>query len=122
LRNLADLIKNGMEVFEGLEEEKTITKIFAFLTGFRIEAQRLRVRKHHYIILEEFTKEEDGRIRRSLKVFQRVNSEERKSIPKEIDGKIWVTIGLPFLVFITIGFVLAMFVGDLVFWLVNAIV
>ena len=122
LRNLADLIKNGMEIFGGLEEEKTITKILAFLTGFRIEARKLRVRKHHYIILEEFNKEEDGRIRRSLKVFQRVNNEERKSIPKEIDGKIWVTIGLPFLVFITIGFVLAMFVGDLVFWLVNAIV
>ncbi|MCD6465798.1 prepilin peptidase [Candidatus Bathyarchaeota archaeon] len=120
IKNLVDLIRNDGRIFDGLEREKTATKILAFLTGFRVEAHKLRARKHHYIILEKFSREGDDIIR-SLKVFQRVSDGER-SIPEEIDGKVWVTIGLPFLVFITIGFMLAIFVGDLALLLVDAVI
>jgi len=122
LKNLVDLIKNGMKIFEGLEREKITTKILAFITGFRVEACKIRTKKHHYIILEEFNREEDGSIRRNLKIFQRIRDEKGENIPEEINGKIWVTIGLPFLVFITIGFTLAILMGDLIFWLLNTII
>ncbi len=122
LKNSMDLARNGMRIFEGLEEERIMIKILAFITGFRVEAHKLRAEKHHYIILEKFDRGENGKIRRHLKVLQHVSSEGEKSIPREINGKIWVTIGLPFLVFITIGFMLAIFVGDIVFWLLNTII
>lgn len=122
-RNLEDLAKNRMRIFEGIEEERTIIKLLAFITGFRVEASKLRTKKHHYIVLEKFERKENGVIRRRLKVFQRINnSKEEISIPEEIDGKIWVTIGLPFIVFITLGFALTIFIGDLIFLLLDLMI
>ena len=123
LRNMADLARSGRRIFEGLENTRLITKAFAFLTGYRVDAEKLRSRKHHYIILEEFTRGENGTIKRRLKVLQRLSSGEEnnleKRIPEDLDGKIWVTMGLPFLTFITAGFITAIFIGDIIFLLIS---
>ncbi len=122
-RNVVDLARSRGKMFEGLEEEKLIAKVFAFITGFRVDVQKLRVKKHHYMLLEVFDVEENGKMHRHLKILQRLSgngeSEVKENIPSEVDGKIWVTIGLPFLFFITLGFLSAIFLGDLVLWLVN---
>ncbi|MEM1581474.1 MAG: A24 family peptidase C-terminal domain-containing protein [Candidatus Bathyarchaeia archaeon] len=124
VRNLIDLAANGRRIFEGLEKERLITKAFALITGFRVDAEKIRSGKHHYILLEEFSRSENGAIKRRLKVLQRLNMEEESesgsNIPEEFNGKIWVTIGLPFLVFITVGFATAVLAGDIIFWLVEA--
>ncbi|MEM2960685.1 MAG: A24 family peptidase C-terminal domain-containing protein [Candidatus Bathyarchaeia archaeon] len=118
-KNLADLIKHKGRIFEGLEGEKLATKFLAFITGFRAEAEKVRSGRHNYIILEQIRRE-NGKEKRSLKIFQRLNSEEQdgaERIPDELNGKIWVTMGLPFLVFIAVGFAATLFIGDIVFWL-----
>lgn len=125
LRNIVDLARNGRKIFEGLESAKLMTKAFAFLTGYRVDIEKLRSKKHHYIILEEFVRGENGTIKRRLKVLQRLSIGEEndleKSIPEDLDGKIWVTMGLPFLTFITAGFIAAIFIGDMIFLLINLI-
>ncbi len=121
-RNLIDLIKYKGRIFEGLEEERLAKKIAAFITGFRVDAEKIRGEKHYYIPLEEFRMGENGKLIRRLKILRSLNAEEReeKLIPKELSGKIWVTMGLPFLVFIMLGFLASFFFGDIIFWLMTA--
>ena len=120
-KNLLDVII-GEEIFEGLEAENLVTKIFAFITGFRVDVKKLRGGKHHYIVMEEFGRKENGMLMRRLKLLKPIGLEEEiTKVPEEFNGKVWVTMGLPFLVFITLGFLIAIFVGDIIFWLVTMI-
>ncbi|MEM2402046.1 MAG: A24 family peptidase C-terminal domain-containing protein [Candidatus Bathyarchaeia archaeon] len=125
IRNLADLARHGRRIFEGLEKTSLTKKFFTFLTGYRVDAQKLRSGGHHYIILEEFSRGEDGSIKRSLKLLPRLNMSGENSsetnLPAEFNGKIWVTMGLPFIVFITMGFAAAIFIGDLILMLMGSI-
>lgn len=120
-KNLLDVIREE-EIFKGLEAENFITKFFAFITGFRVDAKKLRSEKHHYIVLEEFNRRENGVLMRRLKLLKSIGLKESEEqaikIPEEFNEKIWVTMGLPFLVFITLGFLTAIFIGDIIFWLV----
>lgn len=123
LRNLVDLVKNK-KIFSGLEHERFAVKICAFLMGYRVDIEKIRAGGHHYFIMEELSEREDGRIERKLKIFKRIYEDEdtsRVKVPVKFHGKIWVTPGLPFLVFITVGFVIAMFIGDIIFLLVDMI-
>jgi preflagellin peptidase FlaK len=119
-RNLIDFIKYKGRIFEGLEDDRLLKKIAAFITGFRVDAAKILYEKHYYILLEEFSRGEDGRLIRSLKILRSLNDEKReeKLIPEEFSGKVWVTMGLPFLVFITLGFLISFFFGDIIFWLI----
>jgi preflagellin peptidase FlaK len=120
--NLIRLIQNRRELFEGLEKESCWKKIIVFFTGYKVDVDKLK-RGSHHIPMEHFSKDENGKIARRLKISARLQEE-----PEEKDGldefhelvnvKIWVTPGLPFLVFITAGFVAALIVGDVVTWLV----
>lgn len=125
IRNLADLARYGRRMFEGLEKTSLTTKVLTFLTGYRVDSKKLRSGRHHYIILEEFSRGEDGSIKRGLKLLARLNISEEKdeetALPAEFNGKIWVTMGLPFIVFITIGFTAAIFIGDLILMLIGSI-
>jgi len=74
--------------------------------------------------LEQFSRGENGKVVRQLILFptlEEENSEDKERFEEllnEVDGKVWVTPGLPFLIFITLGFVAALFVGDFISWLV----
>lgn len=122
-RNLMDLIKCKGRIFEGLDEDKPLKKIVAFITGFRVDAEKIHDDKHYYIPLEEFSIGENGKLIRHLKILRNLNVEEQgeKLIPKELSGKVWVTIGLPFLVFIMLGFLASFLFGDIIFWLITAV-
>ncbi|MCX8170464.1 MAG: prepilin peptidase [Candidatus Bathyarchaeota archaeon] len=119
LRNLIDLARSGGRIFEGLEETGFLRKTLAFITGYRVEAEKLRSGKHHYIIMEEFSLKGDGTLKRSLKILHVLGAEGEveSKIPEGINGKIWVTPALPFLLFIEIGFITTIFIGDVIFWL-----
>lgn len=121
LRNLVDLARNK-RIFVGLEHERLIAKIGAFLIGYRVDADKVRAKRDHYLPLEEFGKHEDGSIKRKLKIFRRLSwdgDEIGMDVPAGIHGKIWVTPGLPFLLFITVGFITAIFIGDIILLLVG---
>lgn len=122
-KNLFDVIVRKEKIFEGLETENPITKIFALITGFRVDAEKLHGWRHHFIVMEEIYWKENGVIMRRLKLLKPLSlKEESVKVPEEFDGKVWVTVSLPFLVFITLGFLTTVFVGDVIFWLATQLI
>lgn len=120
LRNLIDLIRSSDGLFKGLEGESFLKKALAFMIGYRVDARKLRSRRHYYISMEEFSLERNGSIKRHLKIFRPMNAsgEVKVWVPEDFEGKIWVTPGLPFLLFIEAGFIMTMLLGDIIMWLV----
>ena len=125
--NLFKLIQTRRTLFEGLERESFWHKILAFITGLKVDLDDLK-KGSHYIPLEYFSKGEDGKIVRHLRVSPRLNGETLQEnnylddFSKEINGKIWATPGIPFLVFVTAGFVVALLIGDIITWLTIKII
>ena len=120
--NLSRKIVNGEKLFEGLEKEPFWSKAIAFATGFRVDPEKAKGGSH-YMLLEQLSRAEDGTVARSLKVTPRLEDDEKKETQQEellseLRGKIWVTPGLPFLVFVTAGFVVALVAGDFTSWLI----
>lgn len=119
--NLTWSIKTGEKLFEGLEDEASWKKFLALITGYKVEPTKFG-KKPHLIPLESLTKEENGRITRHLRVLIGVNDEEK--VMENLDrfsekwkGRIWATPSLPFIIFITFGLVLTLFLGDAILWL-----
>jgi preflagellin peptidase FlaK len=120
--NLSCMMLKGERLFEDLKEESFWSKVIAFATGFRVDSEKLKGGSH-YMPLERFSRGEDGKIIRHLKVTPRLEDDSQKEAQlneflTELHGKIWVTPGLPFLVFVTAGFIAALIVGDFTSWLI----
>ncbi len=120
--NLSRKVVKGEKLFEGLEKEPFWSKAVAFATGFRVDSEKVKGGSH-YMLLEKFSRAEDGTVARRLKVTPRLEDDEQKETQQnellsELSGKIWVTPGLPFLVFVTAGFIVALVVGDFTSWLI----
>lgn len=121
--NLSQILRGGDRLFEGLEKEPLWKKIAAFATAVKIDLNQLKRHSSHYIPLEQFSLDETGKTVRHLKIAARLEDEESDNqkdlaeIPYEI-SKIWATPGLPFLVFITIGFAITLLIGDILTWCV----
>ena len=123
IRNLKDYAENK-RLFDGLEHEGFFTKALAPLTGYRVDINRLRTGKHHYLLMEEFIRREDGSTIRKLKIFSRLPPDEnwpKLDLPTDFYGKVWVTPGLPFIIFIALGFLITILVGDLILLLAGII-
>jgi preflagellin peptidase FlaK len=110
-------------LFAGFENESLLRKITVLITGYKVEPASLEKTFHSYP-LEDITAKEDGSTERKLLTFPK--DETRESIVARImsasrEGKIqdgvWATPGLPLLIFITAGLILALVVGDLV-WII----
>jgi preflagellin peptidase FlaK len=123
LRNLLWKLKTGRRLFEGFEKESIGRKLAALLTGYKIDLAKLG--KHGYLYpLEDVGIAEDKQPARKLLVMPRNETRERiveriseavkaEKIPREI----WVTPGLPMLIFITAGLIIALVFGDIL-WIV----
>ena len=120
--NLGLMILKRERLFEGLEEEPLWSKVIAFATGFRVDSEKMKDGSH-YMPLERFSRGEDSKIIRHLKVTPRIEDDpqkesQQKEFLNELHEKVWVTPGLPFLVFVTAGFIAALVVGDFTSWLI----
>jgi preflagellin peptidase FlaK len=123
LRNLSWKLKTGSKLFEGLEKESFGRKLLALLTGYKTNVAKLE--KYEYLYpLEDIDVAEDNQTDRRLVVMPK--DETREQIVKRIlnavqNGKVpnhvWVTPGLPMLIFITAGLIIALIFGDIV-WIV----
>lgn len=123
-RNLLWKLRNKGGVFEGLETESLGRKILALFSGYKISVSKLE--KGFMYPLEDVEVNEE-RVKRKLLVFPK--DEERDEIvarilgnvgKEKLEGGVWVTPGLPLLIHITLGLLIALFYGDIVWILLGA--
>ena len=98
LRNLAYNSRRPGKLFEGLEHEPTSYKILAMMMGHRSDNPQ-------YAFPIERVVDGKREFDFSLKPAETADYETRKDV--------WVTAGLPFLLFFAAGFVMMIFGGDL---------
>ncbi|MBN1785076.1 MAG: prepilin peptidase, partial [Candidatus Bathyarchaeota archaeon] len=122
-RNLLWKLRNKGGVFEGLETESLGRKILALFSGYKISVSKLE--KGFMYPLEDVEVSEES-VKRKLLVFPK--DEERDEIVarilenvgiEKLEGGVWVTPGLPLLIHITLGLVIALFYGDIVWILLG---
>jgi preflagellin peptidase FlaK len=124
-RNLLWIVRNRGGVFEGLETESFGRKILALFSGYKVKISKLE--KGHMYPLEDVKVNDDGKVKRKLLVFPK--DEEREEIvarilenvkEERLGGWVWVTPGLPLLIFITAGLIIALAYGDIVWILLSS--
>ncbi|MEE8114448.1 MAG: prepilin peptidase [Nitrososphaerales archaeon] len=103
IRNAFSLAR-GNKIFLGFEEERFISKIIVMFLGFR-------ARKANGFVFG-LEKEMNGRKKFDLAI-NRMDDEYARG------SDLWVTPGLPLLVFITLGFFSLFVVGDLIFLIIR---
>ncbi|MEM2103199.1 MAG: A24 family peptidase C-terminal domain-containing protein [Candidatus Bathyarchaeia archaeon] len=123
IRNLVWRQRTKQHFFEGFEKESKWRKLVTMLSGYKISLGKLEKSQFLYP-LEDAQVSETGSIERKLLVFPK--DEEREGIIKRIFAAaekglkidwVWATPGLPMLVFITLGLISALVVGDFV-WII----
>ena len=120
LRNSLWKLKSGRKLFEGFEKEAKWRKILAFISGYKVDVAKLEKSGHLYP-LEDVSEREDGESERKLLTMPK--DEKRDEIVERVEkafkegklqGEVWATPGLPLLVFITAGLIVALIYGDIV--------
>ncbi len=127
LHNLVWHKKNGKKMFTGtLAHESMWKKIVILITGYKVTVARLK-EKWHVFPMEDVD-EGASALQRKLVVIP--SDEGRDKIVErlsnavqagKIDTYVWATPGLPMLIFITLGLIVALFCGDIVWLLVRFI-
>lgn len=124
LHNFLWKLRKGRKLFEGFEREPFWKKILTIFCGYKTSIEKLK-EKDFYFPLEDINEDENG-IKRFIVVFP--SDKEREEILARLEhyrdkgiigGHVWASPGLPMLVFITLGFIVALFFGDLVWLLVS---
>jgi len=94
-------------------------KILYYFTGYKVDADKIP-RFHNLLEYMKDGKLERGRrgIEPNEKIISALIQAKREG---KIDG-VWVTPGLPFLVFITAGFYISIILGDILFLMISLIV
>lgn len=126
IRNSVWRLRTRRKLFEGFENESTWRKVLAFFTGYKIKASKLE--KGHMYPLEDIGKKETGESERRLLVFpkdEKVEGIVERILKAKREGRlpneVWATPGLPLLVFLTAGLIVALVFGDLVWILLRLI-
>ena len=127
LRNLIWRISNRKKIFEGtLGTESIGKKILVLITGYKVSVAKLKEKWHVYPM--EDVEEDEATFKRKLVVVPK--DEGRNEIVErlskavdagKIDAYVWATPGLPMLIFVTIGFIVALLFGDVVWLLVSLV-
>jgi preflagellin peptidase FlaK len=128
MRNLVWHKKNGQEMFvETLDKESLWKKIIVVITGYKVAVSKLK-NKWHIFPMEDIEDDAGKSLRRKLLVVPRDEGRDeivgRLSSAVEagkIDAYVWATPGLPMLIFITVGLVVALVFGDMVWLIVRLI-
>jgi len=124
IANMFSYRTEGESMFVGLQDQSRWKKVMLMLTGFRTTLEKLRSTFYLYP-LEEIVSSDVG-TRRSVKLFFDAEADRDQLVSNFTEsfqkagysGKVWVTPGLPMLVFVLAGLLVALVVGDPVFSLV----
>jgi preflagellin peptidase FlaK len=128
LRNLIGRATTGKKLFEGsLSTESVGKKMLVLITGYKVTVAKLKEKWHVYP-MEDLDDDGEKPFKRKLVVVPRDEGRDElvERLSKAVDsGKIgdhiWATPGLPMLIFVTIGLIVALLFGDLVWLLVTLI-
>ena len=127
-RNVVWHKKMGKKMFTGsLAEESIGKKILVLITGYRVPIAKLQA-KWHIFPMEDFKESENGLERKLVVVPHDEGRDEivdrlsNAAKARKIDNYVWATPGLPLLIFITLGLIVALLFGDVVWLLVRAII
>lgn len=118
--NIAWRLKTGVKLFGDAYANGSLGKrIVVMITGYKTSVDTMKQKWHIYPLEDiENTEKDSGR-----KLLLIPKDEGRDDVVKRLDeaakaGKIqnnvWATPGLPFLIFVTAGLIVALFMGDLV--------
>jgi preflagellin peptidase FlaK len=126
LRNFAKRAATGKKLFEGtLATESIGKKLVVLVTGYKVPVAKLKEKWHVYP-MEDLENDGENKLKRKLVVVPRDEGRDEivERLSNAIDsGKIsdyvWATPGLPMLIFVTIGLIVALLFGDLVWILVS---
>jgi len=126
-RNLHWRFRGNRKLFDEYANVSLGRKILALLCGYKVSVAKLK--ESFLYPLEDFHMTNQGESKRSLLIFPK--DEDRDDVVERIlkakdEGKIedsvWATPGLPMLIFITIGFILALTIGDLVWIAISQLI
>jgi preflagellin peptidase FlaK len=123
-KNLLNLGKGDSNLFAGLEGEPAWRKALALVTGFPATTDRLRSTFYLYP-MEKVVEGENGP-RRSLQIYSNVDVDREKTASEFIESlekvgspkTVWVTPGLPMLVFILLAVFITLGIGDPIFGII----
>jgi preflagellin peptidase FlaK len=123
MRNTALYMKVGRRMFAGLEDESNWRKALAFLSGYPTRVSNLKSKLYLYPI-EEVTRSGARRsMKRHFRFFVDAETDRDELVSKFIRAvgrprggrTVWVTPGLPMLLFILVGLIVALVIGDPIF-------
>jgi len=120
-RNYLWRYKTGKRLFEGVEKESKWRKTLVLLCGYKVDIAELEKKEHLYP-LEDFDEDE-----RKLLVVPKDESREeiigrlqKAGREGRLQNGVWATPGLPMLIFVTIGLIVALVYGDIVWVIVRS--
>jgi len=121
LYNIFWCLKKGNRLFEGDHKNESLgKKILVLITGYKVPIDKLKEKWHVYP-LEDIEENAEKGAKRKLIVVPR--DEGRTATVERLDkavqagaiqDRIWASPGLPMLIFITAGLIIALFFGDIV--------
>ena len=121
LSNLGRYIHRGDQMFQGLLKESRWKKLLASITGYPVE--QVKLQSTFYLYPMEEVLETDSGPRRTFKLFvsaEEDRSEEIAKLQSQLGkmgyaGEVWVTPGLPQLVFLLLAILITLMLGDPLF-------
>ena len=121
LHNVFCYKRKGRTLFEeGYQNASLGRKILILITGYKVSTSKLKEKGHLYP-LEDVEENPENGFKRKLVLIPR--DEDRDAIVERLTkavgaGKtqdtVWATPGLPMLIFITAGLIIALFFGDII--------
>ncbi len=125
IRNLTWRRRTGRALFEGEQNTEAFSKkLIVLVTGYKVSVKRLKEKWHLYP-LEDLEKKENVTKRKLVlmpkdegrnAIVERLENAVEKG---EIQDLVWATPGLPMLIFMTAGLVIALIYGDVIWALIS---
>jgi preflagellin peptidase FlaK len=119
--------KTGKKLFEGtLAAESIGKKLITLITGYKVSVAKLKQKWHIYPMEDADEENGEGAVKRRLVVVPKDEGRDEivarlsKAVDAgKIDANVWATPGLPMLIFVTIGLIIALLFGDIIWLLVS---
>lgn len=127
LYNVVWHLRTGKKFFEDtLTQQSLGKKLLVMITGHRVSLQKLKDTWHIYPL--EDIQATNNSLKRTLLAVPKdegrteiISRLSKATENREIDDYVWATPGLPMLIFLTAGLIVALFFGDIVWILLSVI-